>query len=84
MKVWPVQDAKAKFSELLESCVTEGPQMITKRGAATAVLVPVAEWERLTQPAHLNLKDLLMMDQHRFDLDIETRVKLRRRQPIDL
>ena len=84
MKVWPVQDAKAKFSELLESCVTEGPQMVTKRGAATAVLVPVAEWERLTQTARPNLKDLLMMDEHRFDLDVDARVKLRRRPPIDL
>ena len=29
--VWPVQDAKARFSELLETTVGEGPQIITKR-----------------------------------------------------
>jgi len=29
---WPVQDAKAKFSELLDTCVAEGPQMVTHLG----------------------------------------------------
>ena len=42
MKTWPVQDAKARFSEFLEACITDGPQIVTKRGAAAAVLVP---WE---------------------------------------
>ena len=40
MQAWPVQDAKARFSEFLEKCLTEGPQMVTKRGAEAAVLVP--------------------------------------------
>lgn len=31
MNTWSVQDAKARFSELLERCLTEGPQMVTKR-----------------------------------------------------
>ena len=33
MKSWPVQDAKARFSELLGTCLREGPQLVTKRGA---------------------------------------------------
>jgi len=32
MQAWPVQDAKAKFSEFLDACLAEGPQMVTKRG----------------------------------------------------
>ena len=40
---WPVQEAKARFSELLEKSVTEGPQVVTKRGVETAVLVPIDE-----------------------------------------
>ena len=47
MKTWPVQDAKARFSELLVACEREGPQVITKRGVEAAVLVPFAEWRRL-------------------------------------
>jgi toxin FitB len=39
MKVWPVQDAKARFSEFLDACLSEGPQMVTRRGAEAAVLV---------------------------------------------
>ena len=33
MKHWPVQDAKARFSELLDASIKEGPQMVT--GAAS-------------------------------------------------
>jgi prevent-host-death family protein len=40
---WPVQEAKARFSELLERSITEGPQIVTKRGIETAVLVPIDE-----------------------------------------
>jgi prevent-host-death family protein len=41
MHAWPIQDAKARSSECLNACLAEGPQMITKRGSETAVLVPV-------------------------------------------
>jgi antitoxin Phd len=44
MKSWPVQDAKARFSELLDTCLKEGPQMVTKRGADAAVLASVSDW----------------------------------------
>ena len=47
MKTWPVQDAKSRFSEFLEACIAEGPQMVTKRGTEAAVLVPVDQWHRL-------------------------------------
>ncbi|TLY76323.1 MAG: type II toxin-antitoxin system Phd/YefM family antitoxin [Gammaproteobacteria bacterium] len=57
---WPVQDAKARFSELLEACVREGPQIVTRRGEETAVLVPIAEWRRLCDAARPSLKTLLL------------------------
>ena len=38
---WQVQEAKAKFSELLETSREEGPQVVTKRGVKTAVLVSI-------------------------------------------
>ena len=60
MKTWPVQDAKARFSEFLEACIADGPQMVTKRGTEAAVLVPVAEWKRLQAAARPSLKDLLL------------------------
>jgi antitoxin Phd len=81
MKVWPVQDAKARFSELLETCLREGPQVVTKRGAETAVLVPVEDWRRLQRSARPTLKDLLLADAPRAELPLPTRGKRRRRAP---
>ncbi len=44
---WPVADAKARFSELLDATVERGPQVVSRRGIETAVLVPIGEWKRL-------------------------------------
>jgi prevent-host-death family protein len=65
MHRWPIQDAKARFSEFLEACLTVGPQMVTKRGAEAAVLVPVQEWRRLQSAARPSLKELLLTDEAR-------------------
>ena len=70
---WPVQDAKARFSELLEACVAQGPQMVTKRGAEAAVLVPVAQWRRMQSVARPSLKALLMSDEGRGELVLPKR-----------
>ena len=79
MQTWPVQDAKARFSEFLETCIAEGPQMVTKRGAETAVLVPVELWRRLQTSARPSLKELLLSDEGRTDLPIPARGNARRR-----
>ena len=79
MKTWPVQDAKARFSELLERCVAEGPQIVTKRGAEAAVLVPIGEWRRLSHAARPSLKALLLSDEGRGDLVLPARGAARRR-----
>ena len=79
MQAWPVQDAKARFSEFLESCLTEGPQMVTKRGAEAAVLVPIDEWRRLQAAARPSLKELLLSDPGRAELVLPARGLARRR-----
>ena len=81
MKQWPVQDAKARFSELLETCLREGPQVVTKRGAEAAVLVPLKDWERLQNGRRRTLKDLLLGDGARMALRIPKRSQYRRRPP---
>ncbi len=81
MKTWPVQDAKARFSELLEACLREGPQLVTRRGAEAAVLVPVTEWQRLIRAAKPTLKELLLSDVGRGELEIPPRGRWRRRPP---
>ena len=80
MQTWPVHDAKARFSEFLEACMAEGPQMVTKRGAEAAVLVPVDEWRRLQASARPSLKQLLLSDEARADLLVPARGSARRRK----
>lgn len=84
MHVWPVQDAKARFSEFLEACLAEGPQMVTRRGAEAAVLVPVQQWRRLQAAARPSLKELLLADGARGDLLIPPRGRARRRSVAEI
>ncbi|HUO91406.1 MAG TPA: type II toxin-antitoxin system Phd/YefM family antitoxin [Rhizomicrobium sp.] len=80
MRAWPVQDAKARFSEMLETCLREGPQVVTKRGAEAAVLVPATDWQRLKHAARPGLKDLLLSDRARGELNVLPRGERRRRK----
>ena len=80
MQTWPVQDAKARFSEFLDACMAEGPQMVTRRGTEAAVLVPVDEWRRLQAAARPSLKQLLLSDEARMKLMIPARGAARRRK----
>lgn len=79
MHTWPVQEAKARFSELLDACLIEGPQMVTRRGAETAVLVPLHEWRRLQTAARPSLKQLLLSDTGRTEEIAPARGRGRRR-----
>lgn len=78
---WPVQDAKARFSELLEASLKEGPQIVTRRGVETAVLVPFEEWNRLQSSARPTLKELLLAKTPRAELPVPPRRQWRRRTP---
>ena len=78
--MWPVQVAKARFSEMLEMCLHEGPQMVTRRGTEAAVLVAVHEWRRLQTSARSSLKQLLLSDPGRADLNVPPRGKAKHRK----
>lgn len=80
MHAWPVQDAKARFSEFLEACLSDGPQIVTRRGHEAAVLIPMHEWRRLQSAARPSLKELLLADEARTDLVLPTRGRARRRE----
>jgi prevent-host-death family protein len=80
-KSWPVQDAKARFSEFLDACVKDGPQMVTRRGEQTAVLVSLPEWHRLCHAARPSLKALLLAEVLRSEPPVPPRGRGRRRPP---
>jgi prevent-host-death family protein len=79
MRTWPVQDAKARFSEFLDACLLDGPQMVTRHGNEAAVLVSVQEWRRLQSTARPSLKQLLLSDQSRTDLVVAPWGQVKRR-----
>jgi len=82
MPTWPVQDAKARFSEMLDNCLTDGPQVISRRGVEEAVLVPIDQWRRLQGDAP-TLKDLLLSDDGRGDIPVPPRGEYRWRDRVD-
>jgi antitoxin Phd len=84
MQPWSVQDAKARFSELLDTCLADGPQLVTRRGAEAAVLVPVDQWRQLAAAARPSLKALLLQESARADLSVSMRGHARRRVASDL
>jgi antitoxin Phd len=81
---WQVQDAKARFSELLDTALKKGPQVVTRRGVKAAVLVPIEQWNRLQKTARPGLKALLLANEARFDTLVPERGNLRRRSSLEL
>lgn len=80
-KTWKVQDAKARFSEFLEASLVEGPQIVTKRGVETAVLLPIDQWQRLERMTRPDLKELLLSSEARTEALTPPRGALRLRKP---
>lgn len=50
MKSWQIQEAKSRFSELLSRAATRGPQGVTRHGKRVAVVLSVADFERMSRP----------------------------------
>jgi prevent-host-death family protein len=47
---WQLQEAKNKFSNLVEIAKNEGPQLITKNGKDTVVILSIDEYKKLVKP----------------------------------
>jgi antitoxin Phd len=46
-RIWQLQEAKNKFSEVVEEALTQGPQVITKRGVEAVIVLSYAEYRKL-------------------------------------
>jgi prevent-host-death family protein len=46
---WAVAEAKARFSEVIDRALTDGPQTITRKGQKAVVVVSAEEWRRKTE-----------------------------------
>lgn len=63
-KVWTLQDAKNKFSAVVEAAQRGEPQHVTKRGVDAVVVVSAQEYERL---AKLDVKPKRTLVEHILD-----------------
>lgn len=68
---WQIQEAKQRFSELVERAQSEGPQLVTKHGRDAVVIVAVDEYERLTRPKRSLLEFFRDAPDGFGDLDLE-------------
>lgn len=48
MQSWPIQDAKSRFSELIDKAITQGAQQITRHGKNVAVILANEDYEKIT------------------------------------
>ena len=46
---WAVAEAKARFSEVIDRALADGPQTITRKGQTAVVVVSAEEWQRKTK-----------------------------------
>ena len=80
MVEWPLQDAKNRFSAVVDAALAGNPQQVTRRGKPAVVVLAVDEYERLRhmeKAAAPSLADLLLaipQDGEEFDrLDLAAR-----------
>ena len=66
---WQVQEAKQRFSELIRSAATDGPQVVTRHGREIAVVIDIAEYRRLRGES-VEFKDFLRSGPSLEDLDL--------------
>jgi len=81
MTKWQLQDAKSRFSELIDDTLEKGPQVVTRRGVDTAVIISIEEWHKLNKEGQPTWKDVLLGDGPRFTLPLPKRGKVQSRKP---
>jgi prevent-host-death family protein len=55
---WQLQEAKNRFSEVVEEALAHGPQTVTRHGREVVVILAASEYRRMKQPKH-SLVDFL-------------------------
>lgn len=79
---WPVEYAESRFSELLDVALAEGPQIVTRRGVETAMLVPIGQWRAMEGMTRPDLKELLLSPYARTEHLVTARRRYSHRSPV--
>jgi len=59
MHTWQLQEAKSRFSELVDLTLSEGPQLVTRRGQDAVVILSAKDYRRMRGGAPSLLATLL-------------------------
>lgn len=77
-QTWQLQEAKNRFSEVVEEAIQHGPQTVTRHGREAVVILSYDEYTKL-KPQPLNLFQALQIPQeYRVDLEVERSKELSR------
>ena len=50
METWQLQEAKNRFSEVVNKALRDGPQVVTRHGKKAVVIMSVEQYRRLMRP----------------------------------
>ncbi|MBK5915327.1 type II toxin-antitoxin system Phd/YefM family antitoxin [Rhodocyclus purpureus] len=73
MHTWQLQEAKSRFSELVDCTLAEGPQLVTRRGHEAVVIIAAPEFRRMQ--SGLSLRDVLLSAPRGEALDLKRSVE---------
>jgi prevent-host-death family protein len=48
--VWQLQEAKNKFSKLVDKARHDGPQVVTRHGKESVVIIAIEDYQKLNKP----------------------------------
>lgn len=67
---WQLQEAKNKFSQLVDKAMHDEPQIVTKHGNNAVVVISIDEYEKITKP-EIDLVEFFLLSPLRgIDIDI--------------
>lgn len=93
MATWQLQEAKAKFSQVVDVALKEGAQVVTRNGVPAVAIVPIEEWRRLQpeveEPKPKTMWEIIErlrsmpggVDEEGFELPIPPRGEWKHREP---
>jgi prevent-host-death family protein len=82
MRKWQLQDAKLRFSELIDETLEKGPQVVTRGGVDIAVVVSIDEWQTLKNEKHATWKEVLLREGPRFEIPLHKRCQTKPRNAL--
>ena len=71
LRAWQLQDAKNRFSEVVDEALAHGPQVITRRGTETAVVLSFEQFVKLSRSRRPLVELLLRAPRLAKGLDVE-------------